>query len=119
MFVSWLGACVAVTQCLIALCLCLIKLFDFFFQIFLLSLLTTQFMAVISLAISEKESSGNSGIVGSLFPRSSALKQAPLPEKESAVETASGSPRGQRCVKCGGGGGGSGYGNYYGNYQDR
>lgn len=83
-------------------------------------MLTTQFIAVVfSLAIAEKDSSaaltGNSGIVSSLYPRSSALKQAPLPEKENAVETASGSPRGQRCVKCGGG---NGYGNYYG-YQDR
>lgn len=76
-------------------------------------------MAVFSLAIAEKEAA-NGGIVGSLYPRSSALKQAPLPEKESAVEMASGSPRGQRCVKCGGGSNGYGnYGNYYGNYQDR
>lgn len=72
---------------------------------------------VFSLAIAEKDSFAKPGIVGSLYPRSSALKQAPLPEKENDVENAPGSARGQRCVKCSGGGGG-GYGNYgnYGSY---
>ena len=84
------------------------------FQALLLSILTTEL--VLSLAIAEKESSANPGIVGSLYPRSSALKQAPLPEKEITEENAPGSVRGQRCVKCSGGGGyGTGYGNY-GNY---
>lgn len=84
-------------------------------QTLLLSILTTDL--VLSLAIAEKESSANAGIVGSLYPRSSALKQAPLPEKEIAEENAPGSARGQRCVKCSGGSGGygTGYANY-GNY---
>lgn len=71
---------------------------------------------VFSLAIAEKELSANPGIVGSLYPRSSALKQAPLPEKENAVENAPGAARGQRCVKCSGGGGYGNYGNYGSNY---
>ncbi len=83
-----------------------------------LTVLTTQFITVLSMAISEtEEPAASSNILRSLYPRSADMKQPPLPEKETAVENAAGSPRGQRCVKCGGGYGN--YGNYYGNYADR
>jgi hypothetical protein len=96
----------------------------FFSQSLLLATLTSQFIAMaLGLAIAEKETPAgiapNSRIVDSLYARSASLKQAALPEKDisGGDASATGLQRGQRCVKCGGGGGG--YGNYYGNYQDR
>lgn len=94
-----------------------------------MSALATQLITVLSMTMSEKESpaaiAANSNMLRSLYPRSADLKQAPLPEKEGAVDSAPGNPRGQRCIKCGGGYGmgtnmgGGNYGNYYGNYADR
>lgn len=85
-------------------------IFYLFFKGMLVSVLATQFIAVMSMVVADRESPAavaNSNMLRSLYPRSAELNQAPLPEKEGAVESAVGSPRGQRCIKCGGG-----YGSY-------